>query len=245
MQMQSLKKIRVWLTLAALTMTGTTYAHSHHHHLPHPHHHVSVPESDRCALLERGALDWFTIISDINQISLAEGITSSTSATNPDIAVLVAAIDGTSTSTGTIAFAASDFGNLIQSLGAVDPQNVTSTLNQYALATLDYSSTLNSSDFPPTSDQLAAQANALNDVMSAAAAVSHAAVVAARRAPASVIIPAKMEEVARAQAAAIQNQQVINPAANSVFSVLSNAEALEAAAQISNAIILSLIDKCE
>jgi hypothetical protein len=149
MQMHSLKKMGVWLTLATLT-TGMAHAESladrrgshhsgkHHSSSHHSHSHRCVLPASRCDILRRGCNDLRLFVGDLNRIFLAEAISGLTP-TDPLIASYVNAVN--TAPIGSITTAAVDFGNLLTSLGVdQDLSNqVVAALDAYALAAENFS----------------------------------------------------------------------------------------------------------
>lgn len=247
MKINFLNKAGVWFALFAMSSTQAIYAHhssshhSHHSHSHHSHHsHCSlpIPFPDQLADLDQGRADFNTIGGDLNQIFLVENINGATPATSAVIAGLVSALNGTPTSAGSISHAATDFGTLLQSLGVtpVVAQNVTTALNTFAADAEIYSGTV--ALLQPFALQLAAL-----QAWEAEGVVLAATLETAIGAPVgSTPIFSLINQLIIAQANVIQNDNVANfGTANFPIAVQQNAVAHALLSQISDFVILSLI----
>lgn len=160
MQMHSLKKVGVWLTLATLTTMGIAHAESladrrgshhsgkhhsgsHHsgkHHSGSHSSHRCVPSASSCGILEPGEANLRKIVGNLDRIFLAEALTGSTPA-DPVIASYVNAANAAPT--GSITSESSAFGAFLVRLG-VDQSlanQVVTALNAYAIAAENFSAT--------------------------------------------------------------------------------------------------------
>lgn len=243
MALCTLKKMTFWLVVGALTSAQSVFAGSHSHrdrsHCPVDRHSQQHSHFDKDQFFERGRLDLVVIASNLNQVFLVEGITGLDPTTDPTVASLVNALNGTPTAgAGSIASVAADFGALLVTLGA-NPQaaaNVVAALNNYALAAEAYSAAV------ATGGSIVDQTNAAN-LWQTAGQVLAAALQAATGSSSSTFLNL-IDQLIVVQTGIIQNDTALNfPPA-----VADNFTAFQLSNEIADVVIGQLIrhrDHCQ
>lgn len=241
MKMLSLKRAGIWLVLSVLMSTQGIYADSFQA-LPilkasHPHCKPSISRSQRIAILSQGEADWQTIISNLHEIFLIQGITGLTPATDPTIAALVAAFNGSATAVGSIFQASADFSALLQKLTVpiATAQSVETAINTFAAAGELYSAAVangTAAEQTATLDSWVAQGVNLANILEVAIGAPIG----------STSLQSLINQLIGVEVNVIQNFNVFNLAANFAVAIANQALARQLVNQISDLVLGSLID---